>query len=113
MAREGLVKIHVEMPDDSGFSGETLWARPLGNGLYEVASIPFFAGDLHRGDVVRCAEDGEALPMVAGVVEFGGHESLRVSFAVGAGDEAVSAVLDELARVGVYVERESRGLALV
>src|SRR4051812_34223649 len=113
MAREGLVKIHVEMPDDSGFSGETLWARPLGDGLYEVASVPFFAGDVHRGDVVRCADDGDGLPLVAGVVEYGGHESLRVSFAAGAGDEAIGAALDEVTRLGAYVERASRGLALV
>jgi Domain of unknown function (DUF4265) len=36
---------------------EQLWTRPVGEDLFEVCCIPFFAYDLALGDVVR-AQDG-------------------------------------------------------
>lgn len=38
---------------------ESIWAAPLADETYEVASIPFFADDVALGDVVQASEDPE------------------------------------------------------
>jgi hypothetical protein len=77
---EGLVKVVVEL-QDAPVGAESFWAKPLGDDLYELRNSPWFAYDLHFGDVVRAVADrpGER-PRVVEVVRPGGHRTLRVLF---------------------------------
>lgn len=80
---ERLEKILIELPPDhwSGHGGERVWAKPLGDALYEVRSMPWYAYDINWGDVVRCEGMSPAdLPIVAEVVRSQGHLTLRVYF---------------------------------
>jgi hypothetical protein len=50
-----LAKVLVELREDAGTGGEQLWARPLGDDLYEIRNVPWYAYKLNWGDVVRCS----------------------------------------------------------
>lgn len=65
---------------------ESLWARRVGEDLYVLMAVPFFAYDLNYRDVVRATFDGDgARPVVREVVRRGGHTTLRVVFRGAAG----------------------------
>ena len=77
-----LVKIQAEIAGLEGLDGEPLWAEPLGDDLYRLESVPFYAYDVHFRDVVRAvprASDDE-LPTVVEVIQPGGYKTLRVMF---------------------------------
>ena len=57
---------------------EQLWARQVGDDLFQVCCIPFFARDLSLGDVVRTTAQGGRDFMVSEVVEPSGHWTFRV-----------------------------------
>jgi hypothetical protein len=95
---EQLTKIRVDLPStDRPLESESFWAEPLGGDLYRVRNTPFYAFDLHFGDVVRAlrARAGE-LPTIREVVERSGHKTLRVIFTTDAADADISKVLEEL-----------------
>ena len=77
---EGLVKIFVDLYD-APFETESFWAKPRGSDLYELRNSPWYACDLHFGDVVRAVPDrpGEK-PRITEVVHRSGHKTLRVRF---------------------------------
>ena len=77
-----LTKILVALPNHwAEHRTESLWARKVGEDLYEVENVPFFAYDLNYGDVVRAvAPSDDARPVVREVVRRGGHTTLRVVF---------------------------------
>jgi uncharacterized protein DUF4265 len=79
-AEEGLVKVFVEL-HDAPFQTESIWAKPLGDDLYELRNSPWYAFDLHFHDVVRAIpnEVGEK-PRIDEVVRRSGHKTLRVYF---------------------------------
>jgi len=107
-----LVKVLVELPEEAGTSGERLWARPLGDDLYEIRNVPWYAYKLNWGDVVRCEGLSPAdLPIVQEVIERSGHRTLRVFF----NDRDVSTVqqqviLDELSDLQAFHERHGPNL---
>lgn len=77
-----LVKVEVTLSPEAryaGFETESLWARPLGDGLFELQSVPFFEYNLNLKDIVRCDESGP-LPRFLEVVKRSGQETLRVIF---------------------------------
>jgi Domain of unknown function (DUF4265) len=62
-------------------TGEWMWARPLGNDLYELVDVPFLCYGLNYGDVVWAKAKRRALaPEIGFVVECSGHTTLRVFF---------------------------------
>jgi hypothetical protein len=78
---ENLTKICVNLEDAGPFETESLWAKPLGNDLYEVRNSPWFAFDLHFYDVVRAvAEQPGEKPKITEVVSRSRHKTLRVLF---------------------------------
>jgi hypothetical protein len=80
VVEEGLVKLFVEL-HDAPFARESLWARPLGDELYELRSSPWYAFDLHFADVVRAVSDGpDEMLRILDVVRRSGHKTLRVLF---------------------------------
>lgn len=54
---------------------EQFWARKLGENLFEVCCIPFFAYGISLGDLVTTNTDG----YVESVVQRSGHRTLRVA----------------------------------
>jgi Domain of unknown function (DUF4265) len=101
-----LVKIYIALPDDGTVGGESLWALPLGDDLYEVRNIPFFTYDLHFLDVVRAIPpDHDMKPEVMEVVRRSGHKTLRVLFAEEMPDEDIAQILSELNRAHAHYEK--------
>lgn len=56
---------------------EELWTTPLGEGLYRIENIPFFARGIARGDIVSAAEEDEDL-IFHEVAEQSGHSTIRL-----------------------------------
>lgn len=106
-----LTKVLVDLPNHwAEHRSESLWARKVGDDLYELQSVPFFAYDLNYRDVVRALSDRArvAEPVVREVVRRAGHTTLRVVFrgARGEGEsrERRTAVLTELHPLDVSFE---------
>ena len=57
------VRLNLRLREGQGgyprYLYESIWAAPLTDGTYEVASIPFFSDDVALGDVVQANEDPE------------------------------------------------------
>jgi hypothetical protein len=71
--------VSVEWTDPKlGEREELLWARPLGEGLHRLRSVPGVADGFSRNDVVRCIENDDGLHVVD-VVGWGGHRTVRVA----------------------------------
>jgi hypothetical protein len=104
-AGEGLVRIRVPLeraPDEPGPREDWLWAEPLGSGRYRVESCSFFAYGVSRDDVVRADEGPDGAPRFEGVVEKGGHRTLRFALdaAVELSDAPVQSLLERLLELG-------------
>jgi hypothetical protein len=93
---EGLVKVFVDLYD-SPFETESFWAKPRGSELYELRNSPWYAFDLHFGDVVRAVPDrlGEK-PRITEVVHRSGHKTLRVRFPAEVGESERLEMLQSL-----------------
>ena len=80
-ADEQLTKVVVDLPNHWAVGGEGMWAKSLGDDLYEIRSVPFYAYGLSFGDVVRAVQPApDKKPVVSELVRSGGHRTLRVSF---------------------------------
>jgi hypothetical protein len=95
---EGLVKIHITINNDMlGTSGESVWAKPLGNDLYEIRNTPWHTFDVNWGDVVKAvAEDEQKKPEFIEVVRQSGHRSLHILFFEGCAAEEKRTILGQL-----------------
>lgn len=96
---ELLEKVLVWLGPDhwSGNAAERLWAKPLGDDLYEVRNTPWYAYDINWGDTVRCEGLSEAgLPVVVEIVNSGGHYTLRFFFDEQASVETRERLLQDL-----------------
>ena len=81
MSEEGLEKIHIDLPNHWAIGGESMWAEPLGNDLYKIENVPFYAYGLNFHDVVRATADSDELkPEIRELVEQSGHRTFRVFF---------------------------------
>jgi hypothetical protein len=102
---EERVKISVALEKDEDdyppADFESLWASPLGEGLYRVENIPFFAEGIALGDVISARPD-QGLLRFQGVVQPSGHKTLRV---IVYDKREVSAVRELLKRQGCDVEQ--------
>jgi hypothetical protein len=100
-----LVKIRADIPDDEGGGGESFWAKPLGNSLYESQNIVRLVPGLHPLDVVRCHERPDELPEVVEVVRASGYKTIGVIFREDATqDQHIDAVW-ELMKKGITPEK--------
>lgn len=97
-----LTKVLVELPNHWASHGaETLWARRVGEDVYVIETVPFFAYDLNYRDIVRATVVGdEPKPVVREVVHRGGHTTLRIVFRKAAGDRVRRLAL--LSELGPY-----------
>jgi hypothetical protein len=103
---EDLVKVYIDLPNETSTSGESFWAKPVGPELFELRNSPWYAFDLHFGDVVRATPDnpGER-PRIRKVVRPSGHKTLRVIFPKETSEAEQVAILGELKPYGGSYER--------
>jgi hypothetical protein len=92
-----MAEVHVDLPNHWAVSGETIAARALGDDMYELLHVPFYAYDLNRGDhVVAHATSADLLPEIDRVVHRSGHRTLRVLFFDAVSPERRIVLLDSL-----------------
>lgn len=102
------VKIRVALIDRGWAKHESFWAEPLGNDLYRMGNIPFYAYDLHLHDIVRAVpEEPGTLPLIQEVVERSGRRTLRIIFAADSPVEDRRQALRTLVQLGVTSEKAS------
>ena len=81
MSQDELTKVHIDLPNNPHTGGEAMWAKPLGDDLYELRNNPFFAYGLNFLDVVHAiARAPDLKPSVLRVVRRSGHRTIRVTF---------------------------------
>jgi len=112
---EGLTKVHIDLPNHWWFSGESLWAQPLGNDLYEIRNIPFCAYGLNFGDVVRATADApDQKPEIRALVRQSGNRTVRIRFEVAVGDrDGQLPHLERLAAMQAWHERANANIVCV
>ena len=114
MSSEGLEKIHIDLPNHWAIGGESLWATPLGNDLYRIENVPFFAYGVNFLDVVSAtAESDDLIPEVRKVVEPSGHRTYRVMFNKEVSREKQVELLETLEKYDASYERaDTRNIAI-
>jgi hypothetical protein len=50
---ESLTKVYIDLPQHWATGGESMWALPLGDNLFEIRNTPFHAYGINWGDIVR------------------------------------------------------------
>lgn len=73
-----LRKVQFVAPPDAPAATETLWAKTLGDGLYELDNTPWHARGCALGDVIRCREEPGRVPEFIEVVKASGNLTVRV-----------------------------------
>lgn len=105
MEQEELTKVYVDLPNNPEAGGEAMWAKPLGNDLYELRNNPFYAYGLNYRDVVRAVPRApDQKPSVLEVVRRSGHRTIWVTFTDDASAEARGQRLLELNRWQAFHE---------
>lgn len=101
-----LVKISYIIPESDDYAGqvENLWAYSLGEHLYELQNIPFYAEHLNVEDVVFCDEPADSLPVINRLIKWSGNRTLRVVFTDEAPDENCVDIIWELAKRNILYE---------
>jgi hypothetical protein len=81
MSDENLVKLHIDLPNHWAIGGESMWATPLENDLYQLENVPFFAYGLNFQDIVNATSNSDDLiPEIRFVVTPSGHRTYRIMF---------------------------------
>ena len=75
-----LVKIIFELPEDSPYGAESLWAERIAEGKYRLDNSPFYVYGYSHEDVVAVIEEDGSL-VVKGLIARGGHSTYRVYLA--------------------------------
>ena len=99
-----LVKIFFRLGDDAPTPTETLWARPLGDRLFELNNSPFYAFGVSYLDKVFAAEAGDGALEFSGVAERGGHSTYRVFLEEGVSSDQFEEYWKRLERLGCSYE---------
>ena len=101
-------KVYVDLPGHWYTGGESLWAMPLGNDLFELRNVPFAAYGLNYGDIVRATSDDQKLkPEIREVFKPSGHKTLRLFF-TDSNAASQQPHLARLAGLGASVERATQ-----
>lgn len=116
MANEegSLTKVHIDLPNHWATGGESMWALPLGDDLYEIRNAPFYAYNINWGDIVRAySDDPDLKPEVREVVTRSGNKTLRVFFNEGLSEEEQGSVLSSLQYLDLSWERATGRLVAI
>lgn len=97
MNQKGLQKIHIDLPNHWKVDGESFWATSLGNDLYRLENVPFYAYGLNYHDVVRAIPNfDKTKPGIREVIEVSGHRTFRIFFSSHVSEEKQFEILDAL-----------------
>ena len=77
----GRVKIFFAFDDDGSTGTESMWAKPIGDGVFLLDSVPFFVDGVSCGDKLYAQRASDGALEFAGVAEAGGHSTYRVILA--------------------------------
>ncbi|MEQ8415841.1 MAG: DUF4265 domain-containing protein [Imperialibacter sp.] len=114
MTEDGLVKLHIELPKHWAIGGESLWAEPLGNDLFKIQNVPFYAYGLNYCDTVVATPDSkDSAPEIRKLVEAGGHRTLRLYFNQEIGRAHQEEILKSLLTFGATCERADARLVAI
>jgi Domain of unknown function (DUF4265) len=106
-----LVKIFVNLPNHWNTNGESMWARPLGNDLYELHNSPFSAYDLNYLDVVvALSADPELKPQISRIERRSGHKTLRLIFMAETARMERDEILAQINQLGASYENANSTL---
>lgn len=106
MDEEGLEKVHIDLPNHWAIGGESFWATPLGNDLFKLENVPFYAYGLNFHDVVKATSDsGDFIPEIRELVELSGHRTFRVFFDKNVDRKKQEEVLNSMQDLTISYER--------
>ena len=71
--------VMIRLHGEDGYS-EGVWASPVGDDVYRLDNIPYFAYGLSLGDHVGAANNGEGPLRMVELVKPSGNRTLRVAF---------------------------------
>ena len=104
-ANERLVKIVLRHEEGDDVHVETPWAKQVGDNLYELDNLPWYAYGVSCGDVVEAIPAEDGLPEFRRVVRKSGNRTVRVILEPPANQSADSkAILDRLVSMGCDYE---------
>ena len=105
MAEEELTKVHVDLPNNPHTGGEAMWAKALGDDLYELRNNFFFAYGLNFLDVVHAVSPApDQKPSVLSVVRRSGYRTIWVTFTDDADGDSRARRLEELNQWQAFYE---------
>jgi len=106
-----LVKVVVDLPHHWNTNGESMWARSLGNDLYELRNSPFSAYDLNYLDVVFAMSSEPGLkPRISRIERRSGHKTLRLIFMAATGRLERDKILARINELGATYENANSTL---
>ena len=106
-----LVKVVVDLPHHWNTNGESMWARSLGNDLYELRNSPFSAYDLNYLDVVFAMSSEPGLkPQISRIERRSGHKTLRLIFMAATGRLERDKILVRINELGATYENANSTL---
>jgi hypothetical protein len=105
MQAPGIKRITVSLGDAPwhGFAEETMWAKQVGDGLYQLRNTPFFAKGLAYMDVVYARCDGKGL-VFQGVKIASRRSTYRVLVRGSTPTSAVEPLREQLLALGCTYE---------
>lgn len=105
---KGLVKVHIDLPNHWAIGGEAFWATPLGNDLYKIENVPFYAYGLNFNDIVKAtSKDKAQIPEIRELVTPSGHRTFRIFFENDLDREEQIKILDTLKNPKLSYERNN------
>jgi hypothetical protein len=104
-SNKGLEKVWMELKKEWGwpYATESMWAEKLGDNLYALRNVPFYARGLSYDDRVQ-TEIRDELRQVVKVVDRGGHSTYRIFAAAGRHSPAVNTALERIHANGCGLE---------
>jgi hypothetical protein len=59
-------------------TGEVVWAKPIGNQLYQIDNIPVFSDEYHLHDIVACEDTSNGTLVARELKQASGNRTLRI-----------------------------------
>ncbi|MCH2232469.1 MAG: DUF4265 domain-containing protein [Crocinitomicaceae bacterium] len=106
METSELVKVHINLPNHWAIQGEYLWATPLGNDLFRIENVPFYAYGLNFHDIVNVTyqSDPEIIE-IKEIVKASGHRTFRIFFRSGIEQKEQERILSSMEELKISFER--------
>jgi hypothetical protein len=104
-SNEGLEKVWIELRKEWGwpYATESMWAKKLGDNLYALRNVPFYAYGLSYDDRLQTVIR-DKLRHVIKVVDRGGHSTYRIFAGLGRHNPAVNSLLERIHGSGCEIE---------